>query len=401
MNFKPTSVVTVSMMFSDNETQKIGRMALKNRQIFFEYANSFLQTGFEISPFKLPLKPGVHVCEDRLFEGLFGVFNDSLPDGWGRLLLDRKLQQSGIHPADLSPLDRLSFVGKNGMGALIYEPEMMHTDPAEIQSLDTISEEIYATLEKEDDSYVDELLRLNGSSAGARPKIMMRHAGEDWLVKFRSSMDVEDIGAIEFSYHVMAQKAKLDVPETRLFSAQKGPGYFGAKRFDRLNSERTHMHTISGLLHVDHRLPNLDYETILRATAWLTKDVRETQKQYRAAVFNVLSHNRDDHGKNFSFLLGKEGTWRVSPAYDLTFSFGPSGEHCSMVMGEGKKPRLKHLLKLAKIASIPKNSAHAIVDEVKAAVSDWKKIATDVGVSKTSIKRVQSVIDAIIGGFDS
>jgi len=391
MNFNPVSVVNVSLMWG-NEKQAVGRLAIKNRQIFFEYADSFIQTGLEISPFKLPVKPGVHVCEDRVFDGLFGVFNDSLPDGWGRLLLDRKLQQSGVSPGNLSPLDRLCFVGNNGMGALVYKPEMDHTEAVEIKSLDVIAEEIYATLEEEDNSYIDELLCLNGSSAGARPKIMMRHNQADWLIKFRSSLDSKDIGAIEFAYHLMAKKAGMDVPEAKLFPAKKGPGYFGVKRFDRDNSSRVHMHTISGLLHADHRLPNLDYETILRTTAWLTKDVRETQKQYRAAVFNILSHNRDDHAKNFSFLLDKDGAWRVSPAYDLTFSSGPQGEHCTMIMGEGKNPQSKNLLQLAKVAGIKDSEACNIIDKVKTAVVEWRQIATDVGVSQESIKFIETAL---------
>jgi len=393
MNFKPISLVHVALMLGKDK-KPMGRLALKNRKIFFEYNEAFIQTNLAVSPFKLPLKPGIQSCEDPVFDGLFGIFNDSLPDGWGRLLLDRKLQKLGIPPSTLSPLDRLCYVGNHGMGALVYEPEIENIPPSEIQNLDSIAEEIHAVLESDDNTAIDKLLSLTGSSAGARPKIILHHKQADWLIKFRSSLDPKDIGAIEFTYHLMAKKAGLTVPEAKLFPAKKGAGYFGVKRFDR--PQRHHMHTISGLLHADHRLPNLDYETILKATAWLTKDVRETQKQYRAAIFNILSHNRDDHAKNFSYLMDKRGTWQVSPAYDLTFSSGPAGEHCTMIMGEGKNPRLQHLLTLGKIADLKKSTAIEIIEEVKAAILMWKKIATDVGVSKSSRTMIENATHSVI-----
>src|ERR1700733_14208277 len=153
----------------------MGRLASKNRTIFFEYSQSFLETGLELSPFKLPLKPGVHACEDRIFDGLFGLFNDSLPDGWGRLLLDRKLMKMGIQPGALSPLDRLRYVGRRGMGALVYEPEFSNKQPRpqDVDDLDRISDECLGVLEHDEDAFVDDLLNLNGSSAGTRPKIMV------------------------------------------------------------------------------------------------------------------------------------------------------------------------------------------------------------------------------------
>ena len=279
----------------------MGRLLLKNRQIFFEYDAAFIKTGLELSPFKLPLKAGVIASNDRTFEGLFGVFNDSLPDGWGRLLLDRKLMNSGLNPKTLSPIDRLGFVGSNGMGALSYEPENPSAISPITKDLDEIETEIQATLD-ENDAYVDELLVLGGSSAGARPKVLLSLDGEDWLIKFRSSFDPKDISAIEYAYHLMAKEAGLMVPESKLFPSRKGLGFFGVKRFDRNRDSRIHMHTIAGLLHADHRASVLDYESIMKATLYLTKDIRQCDIQFRNAVFNVLSHNRDDHSKNFAFL---------------------------------------------------------------------------------------------------
>ena len=197
----------------------------------------------------------------------------------------------------------------------------------------------------------------------------------------------------------MATQAQIDVPYAKLFPSQKKIGYFGVKRFDRVNGKRLHMHSISGLLHADHRLPSLDYGTILKATLWLTKNMQECEKQFRAAVFNVLSHNRDDHAKNFSFLMNEQGRWSVSPAYDLTFSSGPSGEHCTMVMGEGKNPKLSHLVSLAEIGGIKKQKALQIIDEVKGAISNWEILAKNAGVSKASQVMIQKALNHVAIGL--
>lgn len=394
-----TEHINVIQVFYKRENEKLlmGRLAYRNREIYFEYDPDFLKTGLELSPFKLPLKQGVIHCSDPLFGGLFGVFNDSLPDGWGRLLLDRKLQNRGLNPGVLTPLDRLCYVGTQGMGALAYEPEIDGPSPIFHDDLDEIANECFQFQENDNDSFIDNLLALNGSSAGARPKILVKLSNDDnhWIIKFRSSLDPKDIGPIEYAYHLMAISAGLDVPEAKLFKSKTGPGYFGATRFDKTPHGPEHMHTLSGLLQVDHRIPALDYETVMKATLALTKDSRECERQFRNAVFNIFSHNRDDHAKNFSFLMDPNGTWRVSPAYDLTFSSGPAGEHCTTIMGEGKHPGTTHLLKLAEIATINKNIAMAIIDEVQAATSKWKSFATQANVSLKSSSMIQSALERI------
>ncbi len=377
----------------------VGRLALQQRRILFEYDPAFIKRGLEISPFKLPLQPGVVVARDAVFGGLFGVFNDSLPDGWGRLLLDRTLTKHGLNASALSPLDRLCFVGQHGMGALRYEPEKGSEPLTPEADLDTIADEVQAVLEKDEDRFVEDLLALGGSSAGARPKVLLNLAGEDWMVKFRSSGDPKDMGHIEYAYHLMAKAAQLRVPRAQLFPSRKGTSFFGTQRFDRVGNRAVHMHTISGLLHADHRTPSLDYQTILKATMHLTRDVRECEKQFRVAVFNVLCHNRDDHAKNFSFLLDDHGDWHVSPAYDLTFSSGPAGEHCSMIMGEGKTPGRAHLLKLAAACDIKKTKASEIIDEVVTAVQQWPLWAEEAAVSTRSKKKIQSNIKSILAAF--
>ena len=242
--------------------------------------------------------------------------------------------QLGIRPGDLSPLDRLGYVGHSGMGALSYKPDTQISFVSTHNNLDIFADEISHFQEQNDERFIDELLGMSGSSGGARSKIIMN----GWLIKFRSSFELEDAGSIEYAYHLMAEEAGLDVPEAQLFPSEKCAGYFGVKRFDRTGSCWTHMHTVSGLLHADHRLPSLDYETIMMMTMRLTKSTEECEKQFRQCVFNVFAHNRDDHAKNFSFLMDEYGQWKVSLAYDLTFSSGPAGEHCTTVMGEGRDP---------------------------------------------------------------
>ena len=376
------------------EKQPMGRLLHQNRQIFFEYDAAFIKTGLELSPFKLPLKTGIIASSDRTFEGLFGIFNDSLPDGWGRLLLDRKMMNAGLNPGTLSPLDRLCFVGKSGMGAISYEPENPNSIIKLPTDLDEIDHEIQETLD-ENDGYIDDLLVLGGSSAGARPKVLLHIDNEDWLIKFRSSLDPKDISAIEYAYHLMALDAGLIVPKAKLFPSKNGLGFFGVKRFDRNGDDRIHMHTIAGLLHADHREPSLDYKSIMKATLYLTQDIRPCEIQFRNAVFNILSHNRDDHSKNFSFLMDANGTWTVSPAYDLTFSSGPSGEHSTMIMGEGKNPTKDHLLKLAAIGDIGKERALEIIHQVLNATQKWDKFARDVGVSTLQTKNIEKALTMI------
>lgn len=391
----------------------VGRLATKDRRIYFEYDAAFIKRGLAISPLKLPLRTGVQEFDPRLFDGQAGVFNDSLPDGWGRLLLDRALRARGIMPDAFAPLDRLAHVGRHGMGALIYEPDYSETPAQNHIDLDELSTQSRHILEGESSAVLETLLALNGSSAGARPKAMIGvNAGktkiiqgvddlpeeyEHWLVKFPNTTDGIDAGAVEFVYSQMARAAGLCVMESHLFPAKKGPGYFATRRFDRLSgNKRLHKHTASGLLHADFRVPSLDYQDLIRATMALTRDIREAQKMFRLAVFNVLSHNRDDHAKNFSFLMDEHGKWRMAPAYDLIFSGGPGGEQSTMLMGEGKNPGTAQLLKLAAIADLSDNEARAIIDQTRQALDQWQTLARKTGVSKEMIGLIHSAITELI-----
>lgn len=410
MKTTPVNAVSVGLDFGDSAVA-VGRLATRDRRIYFEYDATFVSTGLEISPHRLPLRPGLVSGDPYLFEGLPGVFNDSLPDGWGRLLFDRALRADGILPEQVTPLDRLAQVGKRGMGALVYMPDQGPEAPEAELDLDRLADQSREVLQGEADEVLEELIALNGSSTGARPKAMiglhpetgdlvhgvdaLPPGYEPWLVKFPNTQDGKDAGAIEYVYAQMAQAAGVAMTETRLIKTAKGGAYFATKRFDRAGSARVHAHTASGLLHADHRIPSLDYETLIALTQGLTRDVREVEAMFRLAVFNVIAHNRDDHGKNFTYLMNAKGEWRLSPAYDLTFSSGPGGEQTTTVMGQGKTPSLADLTKLGEVAGLSKVDVQAIIGNTREAVRAWPELAARHGVTKPQIKLIGARLAAL------
>lgn len=405
MAYSPTELLTV-YLDAHNQRRKVGRLAFKDRQILFEYDATFIASGIEISPIKLPLRLGVSIADTMIFDGLFGVFNDSLPDGWGRLLLDRTVEKYGILRGQLNPLDRLAYVGRHGMGALSYEPELgqKYTGDSPL-ALDTLAAESAAVLAGEHEEVFEELLQLNGSSSGARPKIVAQvsadkkrilHGQQElqpgfahWMIKFPSSQDARDAGAIEYAYSLMAKGAGVEMPETHIFRTKRNR-YFGTKRFDRDGDARIHMHSLGGLIHADHRTPSLDYDMVLRVTLALTRNIQDAEKAYALACFNVLAHNRDDHVKNFSFLLNARNEWIFAPAYDLTFSYGPGGEQSMLVMGEGRNPGVAQLQALGKQHGI--KNAPEILSKVKTAVANWPRYADHADVSRKSAKEIAGKI---------
>ena len=397
MKHEPITQLTVTLQFND-QAITVGRLAIRDRMIYFEYATDFLDSGLEISPLKCPLRSGVQTFEPHLFEGLAGVFNDSIPDGWGRLLLDRQMKTLGIAPEALSPLDRLAYVGSKGIGALCYAPEYDdYSNRMHELDLDRLASGAEKILAGEASATLQELIALNGSSAGARPKALIgvHDTGQSiihgtdtlpsdyshWMVKFANIHDGLDAGAVEYVYSIMAKKAGLEMPETMLFPAETGAGYFAVQRFERNHNVRLHKHTACGLLHTDFRTPTLDYKDLLNLTGYLCKDIHEVEKMYRLAVFNVLSHNRDDHGKNFAFLMDEHGDWRLAPAYDLTFSSGPNGEQSTTVMGTGKNPSTVDLINLGLAAKIPRPTVDDIIHQTRDALSAWRRLATEYAVT--------------------
>jgi serine/threonine-protein kinase HipA len=381
----------------DDAERTVGTLAARDRRTYFEYDPAFLATGMEISPVRLPLRTGVHEAPPAPFGGLHGVFADSLPDGWGLLLMDRAFRQRGIARERVTPLDRLAFLGPRAMGALTYHPS---TGPEEEEGdtlqLDELAAEAERVLEGSAEEVLPELLRAGGSPGGARPKVLVGFRESDgamvsgsdrlpedfrgYIVKFGTRGDPADVGAVELAYSRMAEAAGIDVPRARLFATPAGARYFAAERFDRPDGGRRHVHTLAGMLEADFRIPSLDYEAYLRATLVVTRDHKQVVEAFRRMVFNVLAHNRDDHARNFAYLMEPDGDWRHTPAYDLTFSPGPGGEHSMAVAGEGRAPGQRHFHDLARVMSI--RSAVSIVEQVDAAVSRWTELAESTGVSE-------------------
>ncbi|BDQ35462.1 type II toxin-antitoxin system HipA family toxin [Pseudodesulfovibrio portus] len=404
-------LLTVYLDF--NEPVRIGRLAYVNREIVFEFDKNFPVDELNISPFHLKpsLTGGIIKGPERLFEGLHGVFNDSLPDGWGRLLMDRTLSRLDIRPGQVTPLDRLAWVGSRGMGALVYKPE--HPNLSEYDdngniNLDEMAEAVKLVLEDSPEAVFKELLKVGGSPGGARPKALvglspdgrtMIH-GEDqldegyeyWLVKFCGVDDSPETGLIEKAYADMAVVAGIDMPETRVFPSNNGPGYFGIKRFDRGADGRKHMHTACGLLNADFRLPSIGYEDLLKATSALTRHQEDVNQMFLRMVFNVFAHNRDDHTKNHAFLMDETGEWRLSPAYDMVFSDGPGGEHALDVGGEGRNPGIDDIRRVGKNLKLGKKVVEGAISQVRAAVDLWPSFAGGNGVSEKTIQAISSEI---------
>ena len=356
--------------------KKVGTLALmKNNIVAFEYDSNWITNGFSISPFSLPLKKQVFIPRIDPFDGLYGVFSDSLPDGWGRLLVDRMLNSQNINPREISQIDRLAIVGETGMGALSYKPEYNLLEDKDYQEdYDNLALSCKKILNTEHSADLDNLFRLGGSSGGARPKILTKIDNEDWIIKFPSSLDDNNIGELEYLYSVCAKKCKIDIPETKLFPSKISSGYFGIKRFDRKKLStgairKLHMISVSGLLETSHRIPNLDYNDLMQLTLNLTKSFEEVEKLFRLMCFNVFSHNRDDHSKNFSFIYNEDlNKWELSPAYDLTYSYSINGEHATTINGNGVNPSLNDILKVAEKIGLDKKKAEKIAIEIRETV---------------------------------
>jgi len=397
-------IVSISLGRQEIE---LGELVSLRKKIYFKYYPEFIDRGIQISPFKMPLSDKLLSADTEPFDGLFGVFSDSLPDGWGQLLLNRALSSRGILLSQISPMDRLAYVGLGGMGALIYRPEIgPKYDSREKLELDSIALQVNHVLEGTSSDVIEELFALGGTSGGARPKIFAGYnpgtdnlihgsadlpdESEDWIIKFPSSSDPIDIANIEYAYYKMALDAGIEMNQCRLFTGDSGKKYFGTKRFDRVDGQCLHLHSASGLMHDNFRLSNMDYGHLMDCAFKLENHVTAYEKVLRLAAFNIYAHNRDDHSKNFSFLMDHDGDWRLAPAYDLTFSSSSHGLHSTMIAGESKTPGRKHLLELAKHFSM--KNPNEIIDRVQDTISNWSKYAINNGVETSSMNLIKKTI---------
>jgi len=379
----------------------VGQLASFKKKIYFEYDAAFLKTGLNLSPFLLFLKLGAQTPQaSNPWNGLFGVFNDSLPDGWGLLLMDRHLQSLGVDVQYLTPLDRLAYIGNRGMGALSYKPARRMSQAGFNINLGELASASLAIYEGRTSECLAEIAQAGGSPGGARPKVLV-HVKDDhlisgdgdvpdgyqpWVVKFFSRKDESETGRIEYAYSLMAKAAGIIMPSTRLFEDKHGSAWFAIHRFDRMDGQRIHMHTLGGLVDADFRLPSLDYMDVLKVTQSLTRHANDVQQAFTVMVFNVLAQNRDDHSKNFSFLMSDTGEWRLAPAYDLTRSQGINGEHTTSVAGEGKAPDKTHLFKVGESAGLKPAMMEQIIENVSTAIDRWDEWCDMAGIARDKRK---------------
>lgn len=353
---------SISKLFVKYYGSTVGELGMTpdGSRCVFSYDKDWLASGFSISPLDLPLKQDLFIAPEQPFWGNFGIFEDSLPDGYGRYLLNRILRKQGVDETQLSPLQRLSIVGDSGMGALCYEPEIQLDNQNEERSLAELQDLALEVLSEKNDKDAALLYYNSGNSGGCRPKCLYHDADGDWLVKFRHVYDPQDLGAIEFRYNEIARRCGVEVPDFKLFDGR----FFATRRFDVDGKEKLHVATAGALLNESIHWPKLDYKTLLHLTGYLTQDPKQVEAMFRLMAFNVFSDNKDDHAKNFSFIC-RDGRWRMAPAYDLTpFPEGYHGEHATSVNGNGL-PSVEDMIVVGESIRIPKKRCLEILSFVR------------------------------------
>ncbi len=364
-----TDVQSVSVTYHG---RKVGTLSMGNKHVCqFEYDKDWVVNGFSISPLKLPLKTGIVTADYSPFNGNFGVFEDSLPGGYGEYLLRKVLSKSGVNYGTLTPVQRLSLVGSSGMGALCYEPETKMPQSDWQGSFDEMQQMALEVLSEKSDDNADILFYRSGNSGGVRPKCIFTDAEGHWLVKFRHTYDPEDIGQQEYHYNETARKCGICVPDFKLMNDR----YFASRRFDiDDNGQRIHTATAGGLLCLSLANPVLDYSNLLALTGYLTQNAREVEEMFRRMVFNYLTENKDDHCKNFSFYVCEESAgryvWHLAPAYDLTLcTEGYNGEHATSVNGTGN-PTIADMLAVGTKIKMKEQRCREIFEEVESNCGD-------------------------------
>lgn len=353
--------------------EMVGTLSLTadKRCCAFEYDSTWLKKGFSISPLELPLQTGLFIAKPTPFGGNFGIFEDSLPDGYGRYLLHKALIREGVNDFSLSALDRLSLVGNGGMGALTYEPVTVIEQETAVTDFDFLQEKALEVLREQQSTDAGLLLYNSGNSGGCRPKAIFADAEGHWLVKFRHTYDPADMGRLEFHHNEVARQCGIIVPDFKLVNGK----YFATRRFDiSPKGERIHTATAGGLLSVSLSNPILDYVNLLALTGYLTQDKDDVEQMFRRMVFNYLTENKDDHCKNFSFTVanGKDGKWHwhLAPAYDLTrCAEGYNGEHATSVNNTGH-PTLEDMVAVGTKNRMQRRRCLEIYDEVRHGCTD-------------------------------
>lgn len=406
------SALTISRQPEDGTKAPLtcARIAMAGQRAALEWSGDEINRGHCLDPLQYPLIAGLLEARGNALGGLHGFLADSLPDAWGMRLLARRLRREGIGLETLTSVQRLSLVGHQGRGALLYDPcnqdiaeDLVSERTADIDGLARAANLIMTATDNPQSDPLTRLLELFGSgSGGARPKAHIELDQEAWIVKFPSPTNPSDIGPIEYVYLQMAHACGLDVMPSRLIASAMGPGWFATKRFDRtLGGGRIHMVSLCGALEAPSGITAIGYDTFLRATMAITRNALDVEAVFARMIFNILACNRDDHSRQHAFLQDNQGDWCLAPAFDLTFSQGPGGEHELDVDGEARTPTRTHVLKLAKRHGVATQKIDVTIDAVRSALAEWEHLAKQTGVSATSRTDIATTLAKIDREFQS
>lgn len=405
--------------------KKIGTILLKDGVVYFEYDKEFKSSNLEISPLKLPLSlNGVYTNnDDRYFEGLSGVFHDTLPDKFGTKVIERYFESKNIPPHELTIIQKLMFVGDKSIGAITYKPIIHKANESKINELIEL-QNFYENAKKitsgDAIEVVDEMLNFMDSAAsagGARAKAIigynpntkemisgvkrdLKENFEHYLIKFdmaRGDGSSSDYTKLEYLYMSMASEVGIDVPKIELLSHGNLDHYL-IKRFDRINGEALHLHSVAGLTHTNFNIPmHYSYDELLRLTRYLTGSQQAVNEQFKRMIFNIVGRNQDDHTKNFAFTMDKNGTWNLSPAYDITYSngVGYTKNHQLALNGKINDFVRKDIFQLAKKHSIKENVAKECLEQVIEVFSRFKNKAIELDVKEQTITRIDKELRLI------
>ncbi|MEE1990733.1 type II toxin-antitoxin system HipA family toxin [Pseudomonas syringae pv. syringae] len=380
--------------------------------IVFEYSNEARQRGLELSSYTLPLE-GDRLRRDFPDHQLYlpGPVYDSLPDGWGMLLMDRLFRRRGLTTARIGPLERLAYIGSSAMGAMSFEPVAPEGQESDVHiPLEQLAADVKQVLHGNGGEFLQALLLVGGSPQGARPKALVYRDPETggfttaatpgfeaWLIKFPAKEEHAEVCAIEMVYAECLRMCGIETPDTQYFNLPDGLAAFASKRFDRREGLRIPMQSLAAFTGANYQSPGvLDYVNFLRATQMCTNDVREMARAFERAVFNVAFNNRDDHPKNFAYIMSQDGQWRLSQAYDVTFCEGPSGYHQMDVMGEALEISRAQMLRLAEEAEMSPDAATGVIDGMCDVASRFTAIAENLCpqvITRDTLRMIQSRID--------
>lgn len=402
----------------------------------FQYAPAFVASGIELSPLAMPLSDSVYRFTDlnfQSFHGLPGLLADSLPDKYGNALIDSWLAKQGRPATSFNAVERLCYTGNRGMGALEYLPGkgplQTRSNPIHIEQMVELASEILSRRKDLKVSFDDQtreqamadILQIGTSAGGARAKAIIAwnpssnevrsgqlksaRGFEYWVIKFdgvsnnrdKELADPTGYGAIEYAYSNMAKDSGIRMGPCRLFE-ENNRRHFMTQRFDRLaDGSKLHMQSFGALGHYDYQMPGAhSYEQAILLMRQLALSVEDIEELFRRMVFNVIARNQGDHVKNIAFLMDKTGTWSLSPAFDITYSFNPTGEwtsnHQMSINGKVNNFSLDDFKACARVASMKRGRAEKIIDEVKLVVSGWEKYARDADVDPLQVDRIKPTL---------